>query len=82
VIALPGTAKNSPSTVARGISSRHFVGAPVSHAPQVQAGPSARLLSFLRDDIFDTFHSTRSRWTAGMPDDLFSELAAEFAGVE
>jgi hypothetical protein len=41
-----------------------------------------RLPSFLRDDIFDTFHAARSRSISEIPDDLLSDLAVEFAGVE
>lgn len=37
--------------------------------------------SFTRDNIFDTFHAARSRSVAEVPEALFAELAAEFAGI-
>jgi uncharacterized secreted protein with C-terminal beta-propeller domain len=59
-----------------------------SRAVEAQFAPPALDLravgfftSYAHDDIFDTFHTTRSRSIAELPADLYTELAAEFAGT-
>jgi hypothetical protein len=69
----PAVAQRSATEVV--LLNANFEGAP-------EARPAGRVLSLVRDDIFDTFHSTRLRLASEMPDELFAELAVEVAGLD
>jgi uncharacterized secreted protein with C-terminal beta-propeller domain len=69
------------TTTERAVVARHSVEA-FSETSGLDLHLSTGFESFSRDDIFDTFHAARSRSVADMSDDLFSDLAVEFAGVE
>jgi uncharacterized secreted protein with C-terminal beta-propeller domain len=49
--------------------------------PELDFRTAGPFTSYVHDDIFDTLHAARARSFAEIPEELFAELAAEFAGA-
>jgi hypothetical protein len=78
----PSQESSRIETGLRAVALRRPVEAVVFDSSSPALHLSGRFASFARDDIFDTFHSARARSVSDIPDDLFAELAVEFAGAE